>query len=85
MDEAEKIPVIGKVIWVAKKGAKSSLSPRVGVQCTDPDKVARDKIETHLACSRGLTSLTVPYEKYRRVECLRYRRESDRQRVVSIR
>ena len=56
MDEAEKIPVIGKVIWVAKKGAKSSLSPRVGVQCTDPDKVARDKIETYLACSRGLTS-----------------------------
>ena len=58
MDEAEKIPVVGKVIWVAKKGAKSSLSPRVGVQCTDPIKVAQDKIKTYLACSHEPTSQT---------------------------
>ena len=56
MDEAEKIPVVGKVIGVAKKGAKSSLSPRVGVPSIDPDKVAKDKIKTYLGCFRGPTS-----------------------------
>ena len=58
MDEAEKIPVAGKVIWVAKKGVKSPHSPGVGVQFTDPDNVAKDKIETYLAGSLGSTSQT---------------------------
>lgn len=49
MDEAEKIPVAGKVIWIAKKGVKQPHAPGVGIQFTDPDNVAKDKIETYLA------------------------------------
>ena len=56
MDEAEKIPVAGKVIWIAKKGVKQPHAPGVGVQCTDLDNVARDKIETYLAGSLGSAS-----------------------------
>ena len=49
MDESEKIPVAGKVVWIAKKGVKSPHTPGVGVQFSDPDNVAKDKIENHLA------------------------------------
>ena len=58
MDGAEKIPVEGEVIWVAKKGVKRPHSPGVGIQFTDPDNVAKDKIETYLAGSLVSTSQT---------------------------
>ena len=49
MDEAEKIPVAGKVVWVARSGVKSPHIPGVGIQFSDPDNIAKDKIETYLA------------------------------------
>ena len=49
MDEAEKIPVAGKVIWVTPKGAQGNKAAGVGVQFNDQDDVARSKIETYLA------------------------------------
>ena len=51
MDESEKIPVAGKVVWIAKKGVKSPHTPGVGIQFTDPDNMAKDKIETYLVGS----------------------------------
>lgn len=48
MDESEKIPVAGKVIWITPKGAQGNKATGVGVQFTE-DNVARNKIETHLA------------------------------------
>lgn len=51
MDEPEKIPVAGKVVWVAGQGVKNPHRPGTGVQFSDPDNIARDKIETRLAGS----------------------------------
>ncbi|MEE4380488.1 MAG: PilZ domain-containing protein [Pseudomonadales bacterium] len=51
MDEPEKIPVAGKVIWVTPKGAQGNRAAGIGVQFNDQDDVARAKIETYLAGS----------------------------------
>ncbi len=58
MDESEKIPVAGKVVWIARKGVKSPHQPGVGIQFTDPENVAKDKIETYLAGSLGSANAT---------------------------
>ncbi len=58
MDESEKIPVAGKVVWIARKGVKSPHQPGVGIQFTDPENVAKDKIETYLAGSLGSSNAT---------------------------
>lgn len=49
MDEPEKIPVAGKVIWVTPKGAQGNRAAGIGVQFSDQDSTARSKIETYLA------------------------------------
>ncbi len=49
MDEAEKIPVAGKVVWVTPNGAQGNRAAGIGVQFNDQDDVARGKIETQLA------------------------------------
>ncbi|MET3458442.1 MULTISPECIES: PilZ domain-containing protein [Pseudomonas] len=51
MDESEKIPVAGKVIWLTPKGAQGNRAAGVGVQFNDGDNSARNQIETHLAGS----------------------------------
>jgi type IV pilus assembly protein PilZ len=49
MDEADRIPVAGKVIWVTPPGAEGSRAIGVGVQFSDQDKgMARRKIEEYL-------------------------------------
>ena len=49
MDEPDKIPVAGKVIWVTPKGAQGARSAGIGVQFNDQDDVARSRIENYLA------------------------------------
>lgn len=49
MDEPEKIPVAGKVIWVTPNGAQGTRAAGIGVQFNDQDEQARAKIETYLA------------------------------------
>ncbi len=49
MEEPEKIPVAGKVVWITPKGAQGSRAAGVGVQFNDGDPTARNKIETYLA------------------------------------
>ena len=50
MDEKEKIPVAGKIIWITPKGAQGNRAAGVGVQFSPQDQgQARGKIETHLA------------------------------------
>ena len=49
MDEAEKIPVAGKVVWITPKGAQGNRAAGIGVQFNDQDDVARTKIETYIA------------------------------------
>ncbi len=50
MEETEKLPVVGKVIWVTPKGAQGNRVAGVGVQfAADQDGGdARKKIETYL-------------------------------------
>ena len=50
MEEVERIPVAGKVIWLTPPGAEGNRSIGVGVQFSDQDKgAARRKIEGYLA------------------------------------
>lgn len=49
MDEPDRIPVAGKVVWVTPPGAEGNRAVGVGVQFSDQDKgVARRKIEAYL-------------------------------------
>jgi type IV pilus assembly protein PilZ len=50
MDEAEKIPVAGRIIWITHVGAHRNRAAGIGVQFSDQDDgAARNKIETYLA------------------------------------
>lgn len=54
MDETEKIPIQGKVIWKTPAGSESYRSSGIGVQFTEPNGgVARTRIETYLAGALG--------------------------------
>lgn len=50
MDETEKLPVVGKVIWVTPKGAQGNRVAGIGVQFADDQDGgnARKKIESYL-------------------------------------
>jgi type IV pilus assembly protein PilZ len=50
MEESDRIPVAGRVVWVTPPGAEGNRSIGVGVQFSDQDKgAARRKIEDYLA------------------------------------
>ncbi|MFZ5594191.1 MAG: PilZ domain-containing protein [Pseudomonadota bacterium] len=51
MDETEKIPVAGHVVWITPKGAQSNKIAGIGVQFGSDQEsdTARKKIETYLA------------------------------------
>jgi type IV pilus assembly protein PilZ len=49
MDEPEKIPVAGKVVWVTPKRAQGNRASGIGVQFNGQDDTATKKIETYLA------------------------------------
>ena len=51
MDEPEKIPVAGKVVWITPVGAQGNRNAGIGVQFSDQDDTARRTIENHLAGS----------------------------------
>jgi type IV pilus assembly protein PilZ len=50
MDETEKIPVAGKIVWITPQGAQGNRAAGIGVQFSEQDDgAARNKIETYLA------------------------------------
>ncbi|MBL4608968.1 MAG: PilZ domain-containing protein [Pseudomonadales bacterium] len=49
MDEPEKIPVAGKVVWITPRGAGGTRAAGIGVQFNEEGDTARKKIETYLA------------------------------------
>ena len=49
MDEPEKIPVAGKVVWVTPRRAQGNRAAGIGVQFNGQDDTASRKIETYLA------------------------------------
>ncbi len=49
MEETERIPVAGKIIWITPMGAEGNRAAGIGVQFSDQDKgTARNKIEGYL-------------------------------------
>ncbi len=50
MDDPEKMPVAGKIVWITPAGAQGNRAAGIGVQFSDQDAGAtRTKIETYLA------------------------------------
>ena len=50
MEETEKIPVAGRIVWVTPPGAQGNRAAGIGVQFSDQDDgAARNKIEGFLA------------------------------------
>ncbi|WP_435210844.1 PilZ domain-containing protein [Luminiphilus sp. nBUS_16] len=48
MDEPEKIPIAGRVVWITPVGAQGNRQAGVGVQFSEQDATANTKIELHL-------------------------------------
>src|SRR5262245_59136360 len=54
MDEQEKLPVAGRVVWLTPKGAQGKRTAGVGVQFSNQDRGnTQRKIENYLAGWRG--------------------------------
>ena len=51
MDEPDKIPIAGKVVWVTPRGAQGNRTAGIGVQFSEQDAAANAMIENHLAGS----------------------------------
>lgn len=50
MDDKERLPVAGRIIWITPYGAQGSKTAGIGVQFSDQDNGAtKKKIETYLA------------------------------------
>ncbi len=50
MDETEKFPVLGTVVWITPKSALGNRAPGIGVQFKgEAGQLVRNKIETYLA------------------------------------
>jgi len=49
MDEQEKIPIAGRVVWVTPRGAQGNRTSGIGVQFSEQDAAANAKIEEYLA------------------------------------
>lgn len=51
MDESEKIPISGRVVWLTPRGAQGNRTAGIGVQFSEQDAAANTRIENHLAGS----------------------------------
>tara|TARA_R110000772_G_scaffold62951_5_gene141203 strand:+ start:1460 stop:1819 length:360 start_codon:yes stop_codon:yes gene_type:complete len=49
LDEEEKIPVNGKVVWITPAQAQNNRVSGIGIQFTEQNSEAKTKIENHLA------------------------------------
>ena len=50
LDEGEKLPVAGRIVWITPKGSQGGRLPGIGVQFSDQDNgKVRSRIETALA------------------------------------
>ncbi|OMH32662.1 PilZ domain-containing protein [Motiliproteus sp. MSK22-1] len=58
MDEPDKIPVTGKVVWVTPRGAQGGNQTGIGIQLSADDNTVTGKIETYLAGALGTGRLT---------------------------
>lgn len=58
MDEADRIPLSGRVVWLTPKAAQGNRAQGIGVQFTEKDNPAKEKIEKYLTGMLGTDRLT---------------------------
>jgi type IV pilus assembly protein PilZ len=52
MEEKQKLPIAGRIVWITPKGAQGNRTAGIGVQFSELDKgQTRNKIENHLAAA----------------------------------
>lgn len=52
MDEKEKLPIAGQIVWITPKGAQGNRTAGIGVQFSELDKgQTKNKIENYLAAA----------------------------------
>ena len=52
MDDKEKLPIAGRIVWITPRGAQSNRTAGIGVQFSELDKgQTKNKIETYLAAA----------------------------------
>jgi len=49
MDEPEKLPVAGRVVWMTPEGAQGNRQAGIGIEFSDEDAGVSTKIENYLA------------------------------------
>ncbi|MDG1931326.1 MAG: PilZ domain-containing protein [Luminiphilus sp.] len=49
MDEPEKLPVAGRVVWMTPEGAQGNRQAGIGIEFSDEDAGVSTKIESYLA------------------------------------
>ena len=59
MDEPEKLPVAGRVVWITPEGAQGNRQAGIGIEFSDQDVAITAKTENYLAGS--LTSEQVTH------------------------
>jgi type IV pilus assembly protein PilZ len=59
MDEPEKLPVAGRVVWITPEGAQGNRQAGIGIEFSDEDVTINARIENYLAGS--LTSERVTH------------------------
>ena len=58
MDEAEKLPIAGKIVWLTPPGAQGNRQAGIGVEFSEQDAVVGAKIENYLGGSLATESPT---------------------------
>ena len=51
MEELEKLPVAGRVVWITPEGARGNRQAGIGIEFSDEDVALTAKIEKYLAGS----------------------------------
>ena len=51
MEELEKLPVVGRVVWITREGARGNRQAGIGIEFSDEDVALTAKIEKYLAGS----------------------------------
>lgn len=52
MDEKDKMPIAGRIVWITPKGAQGNRTAGIGVQFSELDKgQTKSKIENYLAAA----------------------------------
>lgn len=52
MEEKEKMPIAGRIVWITPKGAQGNRTAGIGVQFSELDKgQTKNKIENYLAAA----------------------------------